>query len=75
MRGRDKHYKITYDDFEVKSASDHDDIKFVEFNERDTKTRQEKPQISVLSNPKCGVHLMIQSTVQFGFLRNNNVEK
>ena len=68
MRGREEHYQIMYADIEVKSASD--GIKFVEFNERDTKHLQEKPQISVLSILKCGVHLMTQNTVQFGCLRN-----
>ncbi len=37
MRGRDEHYKLLYGDFEVRSTTD--GAQYVEFTERDTKTR------------------------------------
>ena len=37
MRGRDEHYKLLYGDFKVQSTTD--GAKYVEFSERDTKTR------------------------------------
>ena len=37
MRGRDEHYKLQYGDFNIQSADDN--YQYVEFNERDTKTR------------------------------------
>ena len=37
LRGRDEHYKLTYGDLEVKETTD--GKKYVQFNERDTKTR------------------------------------
>ncbi len=38
MRGRDEHYKLLYGDFEVQSTAD-GTLKYVDFSERDTKTR------------------------------------
>ena len=37
LRGRDQHYKLTYGDLEVKETTD--GKRYVQFNERDTKTR------------------------------------
>ena len=37
MRGRDEHYKLLYGDFEEKETTD--GTLFIEFSERDTKTR------------------------------------
>ena len=64
MRGRDEHYKIMYADFEVKSAID--GIKFVEFNERDTKTRSGEISDIRPFKPK----MWSTPNDQFGFLRN-----
>ncbi len=38
MRGRDKHYKLTFGALELKCSSD-GGSKYIEFSERDTKTR------------------------------------
>ena len=37
MRGRDEHYKLQYGDFSIQSTEDN--YRYIEFNERDTKTR------------------------------------
>ncbi len=50
MRGRDEHYKLTYDDFCIHSTPD--GFKYVEFNERDTKTRSGETNASRQFKPK-----------------------
>ncbi len=58
LRGRDEHYKLMYGDFSINSTSD--GFKYVEFNERDTKTRSgESNSCRANSSPKCGAHLTI----------------
>ncbi len=50
MRGRDEHYKLTYGDFCIHSTPD--GFKYVEFNERDTKTRSGETNASRQFKPK-----------------------
>ena len=50
MRGRDEHYKLTFGDFVIKSIPD--GFKYVEFNERDTKTRSGETSASRHFKPK-----------------------
>ena len=39
LRGRKEHYKLTFGDLEVKETTDGKKYIYVQFNERDTKTR------------------------------------
>ena len=50
MRGRDEHYKVLYGDLEIKNTTD--GTKFVEFSERDTKTRNGESSNSHPFRPK-----------------------
>ena len=50
MRGRDEHYKLKFGDFLIHSTDKQ--LKYVKFNERDTKTRSGESSVSRPIKPK-----------------------